>query len=62
MKQCKNCFWYDKCQNPFQAEGEPCREFEPANELKQAITEYRQDLKLRARAYRAVLKELGDLE
>ena len=58
MKNCKNCFWYDKCEDRCDDDIEAdCDYYEPLDDEEIAIEEYEKDLKERAQAYQELIDE-----
>lgn len=58
MKNCKNCFWYDKCEDRCDDDIEvdfDC--YEPLDDEESAIEEYEKDLKERAQVYQELIDE-----
>lgn len=56
MKNCKNCFWYDKCEDRCDDDIEvDCDYYEPLDDEEIAIEEYEKDLKERAQAYQKLI-------
>lgn len=56
MKNCKNCFWYDKCEDRCDDDIEvDCDYYEPLDDEEIAIEEYEKDLKERAQAYQELI-------
>lgn len=56
MKNCKDCYWYDKCEDRCDEEVE-CDYYEPLNDEDVTITEYENDLKERAQEYQDLIDE-----
>lgn len=56
MKNCKDCYWYDKCEDRCDEEVE-CDYYEPLNNEEIAIAEYEEDLKMRAQEYQDLIDE-----
>lgn len=56
MKNCKDCYWYDKCEDRCDDEVE-CDYYEPLNDEEIAIAEYENDLKERAQEYQNLIDE-----
>lgn len=58
MKNCKNCFWYDKCEDRCDNYIEvDCDYYEPLDDEEIAIEEYEKDLKERAQLYQELIDE-----
>lgn len=56
MKNCKDCYWYDQCEDRCDEEAE-CDYYEPLNDEDVTITEYENDLKERAQEYQDLIDE-----
>lgn len=58
MKNCKNCFWYDKCEDRCDDDIEvDCDYYEPLDDEEITIEEYEKDLKERAQVYQELIDE-----
>lgn len=58
MKNCKNCFWYDKCEDRCDNDIEvDCDYYEPLDDEEITIEEYEKDLKERAQVYQELIDE-----
>lgn len=58
MKNCKNCFWYDKCEDRCDNDIEvDCDYYEPLDDEEITIEEYEKDLKERVQVYQELIDE-----